>query len=520
MKFSVKPTDVTKIDADMVVVFASVSDGKDVKDWDRVILSREANSIDQALGGELTEIAKTEGFEAARGSTHLFYTHGNIAAARVLLVGLGKVSELTMAYLQEIAAAIGRRAKSAGVKRLAVSVPTDLLNTFIQHHSNGAGFSIQFLSEGLVEGLTLGTYVFNRHKSKETQEKETYIEEVMLLIAAGKLDSAALGIQKGEIVSRAVAFSRDLVNEPPSYTTPSHLGMVAKSLVKGHAGTTCEVLGKGEMEKLGMGGILGIARGSDEEPKFIKLSYRGGGRKTICLVGKGITFDTGGLSLKPSDGMETMKLDMAGAAAILGIFSVLPLLRPKITVVGLISAAENMPSGKAIKPGDVVTAMNGKTIEILNTDAEGRVVLADALSYAVEKIQPDAIVDLATLTGACMVALGEDIAGLFANTASLAEALKKSAEASGERVWELPLAHEYKEILKSTVADIKNISGKRYGGAINGALFLAEFVPDAVPWAHLDIAGPAFAEKDAPLTPKGGTGFGVRMILQFLESFS
>lgn len=510
MKFSVKPTDVTKIDADMVVVFASVSDGKDVKDWDRVILSRQANSIDRALGGELTEIAKTEGFEAERGNTWLVYTHGVIAARRVLLVGLGNVNELAMAHLQEVAAAIGRRAKSAGVKRLAVSVPTDLLNTF----------SIQSLCEGLVEGLTLGTYVFNRHKSKETQEKETYIEEVMLLTAAGKLDSAALGIQKGEIVSRAVTFSRDLVNEPPSYTTPSHLGMVAKSLAKGHAGITSEVLGKSEMEKLGMGGILGIARGSDEEPKFIKLSYRGGGRKTICLVGKGITFDTGGLSLKPSEGMETMKLDMAGAAAILGIFSVLPLVRPKITVVGLISAAENMPSGKAIKPGDVVTAMNGKTIEILNTDAEGRVVLADALSYAVEKIQPDAIVDLATLTGACMVALGEDIAGLFANTASLGEALKKSAEEAGERVWELPLAHEYKEILKSTVADIKNISGKRYGGAINGALFLAEFVPDTVPWVHLDIAGPAFAEKDAPLTPKGGTGFGVRMLLQFLETFS
>ena len=216
--------------------------------------------------------------------------------------------------------------------------------------------------------------------------------------------------------------------------------------------------------------------------------------------------------------METMKIDMAGAAAILGVFQALTVLKPKVNVVGLICATENMPSGGAIKPGDVVTAMNGKTIEILNTDAEGRVVLADGLSYAVEKVKPDVMVDLATLTGACMVALGEEISGLFANDAKLAQSLKEAAEQSGEKIWELPLAKEYKELLKSSVADIKNISGKRYGGAINGALFLQEFVPDNIPWAHLDIAGPAWAEKDTPLEPRGATGVGVRMMLCWLNA--
>ncbi|KKU95471.1 MAG: putative cytosol aminopeptidase, partial [Candidatus Gottesmanbacteria bacterium GW2011_GWA1_48_13] len=322
----------------------------------------------------------------------------------------------------------------------------------------------------------------------------------------------------GETVAQAVCFARDLVNEPPSLTTPTYLSRQALGIAKASALVSCEVLDKSDMEKLGMGGILGIARGSDEEPKFIKLSYAGGGRKTVALVGKGITFDSGGLSLKSSEGMETMKIDMAGAAAILGIFQALTVLKPKVNVVGLICATENMPSGGAIKPGDVVTAMNGKTIEILNTDAEGRVVLADGLSYAVEKVKPDVMVDLATLTGACMVALGEEISGLFANDAKLAQSLKEAAEQSGEKIWELPLAKEYKELLKSSVADIKNISGKRYGGAINGALFLQEFVPDNIPWAHLDIAGPAWAEKDTPLEPRGATGVGVRMMLCWLNA--
>ncbi|MBI4066442.1 leucyl aminopeptidase [Candidatus Gottesmanbacteria bacterium] len=501
MKFQAKQTDVTKLESGLLAVFASQA-----KDKDGFTLSEEAKKVDSALGGMLTEVATAEEFESKEGNLLLIHSHGKIPAKRLLLVGLGEPSELTVADLQAITAKLGRKAKEVAAKRVAVSLPKELLDIF------GAERACQ----AIVEGLILGTYTFFKHKSEESRKKEKHIEDVIVLTTPPRLNAAAAGISRGQTVSRAVNFARDLVNGPPSVTTPSYLAEVAKKLVKGQESVTCEVLTPKEMKALGMEAILGIARGSDEEPRFIILKYRGGGGKTVCLAGKGITFDTGGLSLKDSKNMETMKHDMAGAATILGVFSVLPVLKPKVNVVGLIAATENMPGSKAVKPGDVVTAMNGKTIEILNTDAEGRVVLADALSYAGAKFKADVIVDLATLTGACMVALGEEIAGLFTEDYELATHLKHAAESSGERIWAMPLAKEYKELLKSDVADVKNISGSKYGGAINGALFLAEFVPEGVPWAHLDIAGPAFAEKDASLTPKGGTGFGVRMILQWL----
>ena len=483
MKFQAKLTDVTKIEADLLAVFAA---------------GEEAKKVDVAMGGMSSEVAGAEDFEAKQGNLLLIHTHGIIPAKRVVLVGLGKISELSVSDLQTIAAKIGRKAKEVAAKVVAIALPKDLP------------------AQVIVEGLMLGTYTFSKHKSEEFRKKEKLIEEVIILTTPPKLNAVVSGISRGEMVSQAVTFARDLVNEPPSCTTPTHLADVSKKLVKGHANMSCEVFGPGEMKKLGMDAILGIARGSDEEPRFIKLVYKGGGGKTVCLVGKGITFDTGGLSLKDSKNMETMKLDMAGAAAILGVFSVLPILKPNINVVGLIAATENMPGPKAVKPGDVVRAMNGKTIEILNTDAEGRVVLADALSYAGLKVKPQVIMDMATLTGACMVALGEEIAGMFTDNETLASDLKNAAIDSGENIWALPLAKEYKELLKSDVADVKNISGTKYGGAINGALFLQEFAPVGIPWVHLDIAGPAWAEKDAPLTPKGGTGFGVRMILQWL----
>lgn len=475
MNFQAKVTDVTKVEVDALAVFAG---------------SEEAKKVDAAMGGLVSELAAAEHFEAKTGNTLLVHTHGKIPAKRVLLVGLADEN------VRVAAATIGKEAVGVAAKTVAIALPKDMA------------------SQPVVEGVALGTYTFTKHKSQESRKKEKHIEEVTVLTTPPKLDAVAAGIGKGEIVSRAVTFARDLVNEPPSITTPTHLASVAKKLAP------CDVRTPKEMDALGMGAILGIARGSDEEPRFIVLKYRGGGRKTICLVGKGITFDTGGLSLKDAKNMETMKLDMAGAAAILGVFSVLPVLKPSINVIGLIAATENMPGPKAVKPGDVVRAMNGKTIEILNTDAEGRVVLADALSYAGATIKPDVIVDLATLTGACMVALGEEIAGLFTDDYALAKQLKDAAGRSGELVWAMPLAKEYKELLKSEVADVKNISGSKYGGAITGALFLKEFVPKGIPWAHLDIAGPAWAEKDAALTPKGGTGFGVRLILEFLRASS
>lgn len=510
MKFYAKPTDVTNIETDFLAVFAYTSKNKDAKGWERVVLNTGAKEIDQAIGGALREFAQVEGYDAEFGKIFFMHTHGKMNAKRIALVGLGKIEELDMNRLQVLAATIGRKAKLSAAESVALAIPEEIFTLF--PISEGA--------QGLAEGMLLGTYTFFKHKQKESQDSDKEIKDVIFLTPPGRLNSVVAGMERGKHVAIAVMYARDLVNEPPSVTTPIHLAQVATTLVKDKTNMSVDIFDRSQIKKLGMGGLLGIAQGSDEEPRFIKLSYHGGGRKTICLVGKGITFDTGGLSLKPPDSMETMKLDMAGAAVILGVFSVLPLLKLKVNVVGLIPATENMPGPKAVKPGDIVTAMNGKTIEILNTDAEGRVVLADALSYAVEKVKPDVIIDLATLTGACMVALGEEITGLFANNAVLGSSLKVSAQKSGEKVWELPLAREYKELLKSNVADIKNISGKRYGGAINGALFIQEFVPDEIPWAHLDIAGPSFAESDKPLTPHGGTGFGVRMLIHYLLSLS
>ena len=298
-----------------------------------------------------------------------------------------------------------------------------------------------------------------------------------------------------------------------------------------------KILNCAQCEKLGMGAYLGVAKGSDHEPYFIHLVYKpphlasghplpavlqGEGRvrvKKIAIVGKGITFDSGGLSLKPAQHMETMKLDMAGCAAVLGIFSALPKLKPNVEVHGISAVCENMPSGRAMKPGDIVRTISGKTIEVLNTDAEGRLTLADAFGYVNKFVKPDAMIDMATLTGACMVALGEEVAGYMGNDRALLDNVKKASEASGERAWELPLIEEYRDQTKSHVADFSNITPSRYGGAITAGLFLEAFV-EKKSWVHMDIAGPAWADKEViPYMPKGGTGFGVRTMLELLKSF-
>jgi len=504
MKFFAKTKDVASIEADLLAVFAFIGKGRE-----SVRLSDEAQKIDGKLDGIITDAISSEEFEAKREEGIRFHTYGKIPAKTVLVVGLGTVADLTVFDWQTAVAVIGKKSQSAAAKRIAIAPPHEVIEAF----------GPDACAEGVAEGMLLGTYTFHKHKGDASKSNKRSFDEAYVLVSAARINAVAVGLKRGKTVGSAVCFVRDLVNESPSTTTPSYLGLVAKELVKGKAAMKCEEFARSEIRKLGMEGLLGIARGSEEEPRFIRLDYNGGGQKTIVLVGKGITFDAGGLSLKPSKSMETMKLDMAGAASILGIFQALPVLRPKAHVVGLIAACENMPSGRAIKPGDIVRMMSGKTVEILNTDAEGRVVLADALSFAAKNIhKPDAIIDIATLTGACVAALGEEISGLFTDNEKLAQRLGDAARATGEKIWRLPLAREYKELLKSDVADIKNISGSRYGGAISAALFLQEFVPEGVAWAHLDIAGPVYAEKAAPLTPKGATGTGVRMILKYLLS--
>ncbi len=387
----------------------------------------------------------------------------------------------------------------------------------------------------------LTNYSFDCFKNKQERQKTRKIEVLNFVIPAnfsGQNEKEVFhllekGVNYGRLLAEGVYLARDLVNQPASHLYPQTLMQEAFKIEKESGGQIkVNVLDENECRRLGMGAFLAVAQGSDRKPMFIVLKYqtllskRGSSKEkvnSICLIGKSITFDSGGLSLKPSEGMETMKIDMAGGAVVLGVFKILAHLG-KIglnidkEVYGILPACENMPSGKALKPGDIVSCLNGKTIEVLNTDAEGRLTLADALVYAQKYLKTDVIIDLATLTGACMVALGKEIAGLFGNDDSLSKEFLQTAKKEGEKLWQLPLYEPYAKNLKSTVADIKNITGDRYGGAITAALFLSEFVKDAK-WIHLDIAGPAFSYETRGTTSQGATGWGLLTIIDFLKNY-
>jgi leucyl aminopeptidase len=325
------------------------------------------------------------------------------------------------------------------------------------------------------------------------------------------------GVDRGSRIATAVALARDLVNTPARDMTPRHLEAVARDVAENN-GLAIHVMDEVEIANEGLGGLAGVAAGSDEPPRLIKLEYKPtGARGTIAIVGKGITFDSGGLSLKSGEGMMTMKCDMGGAAAVIAAMSVIPALAPRVRVIGYAACTENLPSGKATKPGDVLKIRNGKTVEVLNTDAEGRLVLADALSLASED-KPDAIIDLATLTGACVVALGREIAGLMGNNDDLVAQVQDAGDRAGEPLWHLPLPKRYRKHIDSEVADMKNIGAAGQAGTLSAGLFLEEFV-DGRPWVHLDIAGPAFRSDEEGYLPKGGSGFGVRTIVELVTSF-
>ncbi|MBM4297327.1 MAG: leucyl aminopeptidase, partial [Deltaproteobacteria bacterium] len=367
----------------------------------------------------------------------------------------------------------------------------------------------------IVEGALLAAYQFNKYRS---HSKAAEGPGALTLFRSGLKATSALrnALEVAQALAPSVFLARDLVNEPPSVATARFLGARAREHCRGR-GLTVEVWNKKKIAAMKLNGLLAVNRGSLEEPRFIKIHYRPAGKakKRVALVGKGITFDSGGLSLKPSKSMETMKLDMAGGAAVIATMACLPKLGLDIEVSGYVPTTDNLPGHNAQKPGDVIRYLNGKTIEVLNTDAEGRLILADALALAATE-KPDYMINLATLTGACMTALGTQVGGLFSNHQPLADDLLSASQAAGEKLWQLPLVKEYKELIKSSVADMKNIGGA-HGGAITAALILQEFV-GTTPWAHLDIAGPAFAESDNALGPKGGTGFGVRTLVKFLST--
>ncbi len=425
-------------------------------------------------------------------------TASGVAAKCIVVAGLGDKSKLDANAIREVAAAIARRAKS--VKTVATTVLTDA------DKAMGAAEAAQAFAEGTV----LGGYEYLKYKSEATAST---LNSVTVLGGSAKSSS---GLANGSTIAAAVITARDLVNEPAAGQSPAAFAAFAQRVAR-KAGLKCTVYSGAQLEKLRLTGTITVGSGSVRGPRFVKLEYSTkDARTTLGFIGKGVVFDSGGLSLKPSTGMEQMKTDMAGGAAVLGAMSVLATLGVRANVVGYIPLVENMPSGSAYRLGDVIRYRNNKTVEVMNTDAEGRLILADALALAADD-GVDAMIDLATLTGACVVALGPQIAGLMGNNQSWIDQVKSASDNVGEQLWPLPLPPEYKKMLDSEIADMKNIGGA-YGGALTAGLFLQEFVGE-VPWVHLDIAGPARAESDNGINVRGGSGFGVRTLLELAQHF-
>jgi leucyl aminopeptidase len=469
---------------------------------EQVEQSQQFIALNQALDGLLQEIVSESEFKGKSGeTTWLRSPSGQTIARKIALIGLGKPDGWTLEGLRQATATAVRTAQKQKSKTVGLALP--LCN------DNAA------LSAGAIaEGVELSLHQDNRFKSEpEANGSKQYIEQVDVLGVGMQTDAIA----KAQRVSAGVILARELVNAPANVVTPMSLADTAAELAQA-LGLTLEVLEKEQCEALGMGAFLGVAQASDMPPKFIHLTYKPKGTPTrkLAIIGKGLTFDSGGLNIKPTgSGIETMKMDMGGAAATLGAAKAIGTLKPEVEVHFIVAATENMISGHAIHPGDILTASNGKTIEINNTDAEGRLTLADALVFA-EKLGVDAMVDLATLTGACIVALGNDIAGVWSPQDDLATALLSASEQAGEKMWRMPLEDKYFEGLKSSIADMKN-TGPRPGGSITAALFLKQFVQKTA-WAHLDVAGPVWTEKESGYHNVGATGFGVRTLVNWVLS--
>jgi len=470
--------------------------------------TRDLDPLDESLGLTLTRAVTSGDFRAGRGEMSLLYRQTAGGPDRVLLIGVGDRGDLTLERLRE---AGGRAANRAG--ELRVSEITVGLSPSWMPDELEAGAA----ARALVEGVTLGAWRFDELRSEPGEDDHRPpINSLTVHVEDVEYEAEIrAGAEVGHVLARAQNYARELAIKPANIVNPRHLAGEARRLGD-ELKLKVRVLDAEAMKKDGMEALLAVAAGSDAEPYFIALEYQGvEDQRPVVLVGKGVTFDSGGLSLKPPQSMETMKIDMSGAAAVLGALRAIAQLKLPAHVVGLIPAVENLPSGHALRPGDVIGSRARKTIEVMNTDAEGRLILADALSYAA-RYQPDALVDIATLTGACLIALGREATGLMGNAQALIQEIEGAAKRSGERVWQLPLWPEYRELIKSEIADIKN-SGGRQASTITAALFLREFV-GSVPWAHLDIAGTAWAEKAGAYQPVGPTGVGVRLFTEWVRS--
>ncbi len=463
-------------------------------------------AVDKALGGLLGAVLDSGDFSGKLNQTLALYPNGKIPAQRVLVVGLGKQKDFDLEAARQAAGTAARQLQDLGVKHAST----------ILHGTGAGGLDLEPAAQAATEASVLSCYRFAHYKSNATSKKGldrlTVVE-----FDKGKIARARRGVQAGLHIAAATCLARDLINHPGNTVTPSYLARTARQLARQH-GLSCKVIDETGMKRLGMGALLGVSQGSRQPARFIVLEHnKKAGGKPLVLVGKGVTFDTGGISLKPVAGMGDMKGDMSGAAAVLGAMQAIGALKVPRYVVGLVPAVENMPDGNAYRPGDVLTSMAGKTIEIISTDAEGRLILADALTYA-QRYKPSGVIDLATLTGACVVGLGHEVSGMMGNDEEMAEQVHRAGELTRERVWPLPLWDEHRDLIKSDVADMKN-SGGRSGGALTAAALLSEFAQD-YPWAHLDIAGTARASKSSPYVPKGAVGVGVRLLTQLARDWT
>lgn len=475
--------------------------------WEGRLRTPLLQELDRLLDGTLTRAVRDKEFSARAKESILLTPGPRLAAERLLLVGLGR--EDKSAGSEGLRQAVGHatgQLQSRNLSRFSIDVGSFALRRLDDRQ----------LGRVLAEGVELAGYRFDRYRTEKTEDLPPALGEIRLLTGTpAQTRLVQAGIDEARAICRGVKLARDLVNEPGNVKSPEYLAQRAR-LVAAEVGLACTVLERDQLLSEGLGALLGVAQGSIREPRLIVLEYRGGNEdaRPVVLVGKGVVFDAGGISLKPAEKMDEMKMDMAGGAAVLGTLYAAALLRLPVNLVGIIPAVENLPSGSALRPGDILTSLSGRTIEVLNTDAEGRLILADALTYA-RRFEPRVVIDLATLTGACVIALGHHASAVLGTHEGLVRQLLKAGETSGERLWQLPLWSDYAAQLKSDIADLKNIGG-RPAGTITAAAFLQKFA-EGLTWAHIDIAGTAWEEKGRPCVPRGATGVGVRLLIEYLK---
>lgn len=503
VELKLRKIDFSKCETDLL----AVGQFSDTKGLDK--LNAELN---QKLGGAIERVVKLGDFKGKEGTTAIVYGNGGIGAKRVLLVGLGEKKKATLDTVRKSAAYAAKK---------SVEIKAETLG-LVLHRAFEGRLDLPAMGKAMAEGTYLGGYRYDEFVTDSKNGRLKSLKVEVIDSESAKITKLNKGLSSGIIIGRAQSYARTLANRPANIINPAELAAEAKRAAKTTTGLTCTVFDEKQMAAKGMGGVLAVGSGSKSPPRFIVLKYSPVGkaarsRPAVALVGKAITFDSGGISIKPSANMDEMKLDKTGGTAVLGTMKAIAELKLPLTVYGLIPSAENLPSGTSYRPGDIITTFSGKTVEVLNTDAEGRMILCDALAYAAAQ-SCEVIIDVATLTGACKVALGKYMAGLMGNDEKLMKQLQAAAEESGEKVWPMPSGDEYAEEMKSKIADLKN-TGSRWGGACTAAAFLRQFTGDAK-WAHLDIAGTEIFDNVTGYTTEGSSGFGVRLLTTYLINIS